>query len=125
MAARFKIVKTEKKTFLESMSVQRIIKKDVNYKSDSTPIGTPDSRVECKQMCTLLNETSNYVNQKPSKVNSKSEGTPMGTPYFKSVGTPISTLPSKCNCTLMGPQIGPTDSKMRVEHQDEGGCHSL
>ena len=45
-----KIVKTEKKTFLESMSVQRLIRNEVNYKSDGTPIGTPDSRFECTLM---------------------------------------------------------------------------
>ena len=42
-----KIVKTEKKTFLESQGVQRPIEKQANYKSDGTPIGT--------LMCTLLN----------------------------------------------------------------------
>ena len=79
------IVMTERKTFLKPMGVQVLIinkmgilmlvkqrppEKEVNYKSDGTPIGTPDSKFEGTLMCTLLNETSNYVNLMPSEVNS-------------------------------------------------------
>jgi hypothetical protein len=100
-----KIVRTEKKALIRSMGVQvlskmvtlmlvnqRPIEKEVNCKSDGTPIGTPDSKFEGKLMCTLLNETSsNYVNRRQSEVNYKSEGTPISTPNFKSDCTPMHT----------------------------------
>ena len=59
------------------------LRRNYNYKSDSTPIGTPDSKFEG-----TLNETSNHVNLKPSEVNSKSEGTPISTPS-STRGTPM------------------------------------
>jgi hypothetical protein len=108
----------------------------VKYKSDGTPIGTPDSKFEGTLMCTLLNETSNYDNLIPSEFNTKSETTPMSTPTSKSDGTSISTPYSKSDGTPMGTPfetpnsksdctpMGPPYSKMRVAHQDKGAIHS-
>ena len=74
-----KFVKTEKKTFLHYMSVQRPIDKEVHYKSDSTPISTPSSKSDCPLMDTPM-------------------GTPIITTRFKSDGTPMSTPNFRSGC---------------------------
>ena len=89
LAARVmvKIMKNEKNTTLEFMDVH-----EVNSKSDVRPMSTPISKSDGTLMCTLLHETSNYVNLMPKEVNSKSEGTPISKPTSKSVSTPMATL---------------------------------
>ena len=81
-----KIMKTEKKTFPLMLDKQRPVRKDVNYKSDSTPIGTPNFKADGTVMTTT---------------SSKSKGTPMTTVFFKSKGTPRGTHSSKSDGTPM------------------------
>ena len=93
---------------------QRPIEKEVNYKSECTPIDTPESKFQGTLIYTLLNETSNYVNMMPCQSYSKSigtlmsppifesNGTPMSTPNSEDDGTPISTPDSQPDCTPMG-----------------------
>ena len=83
-----KIMKTEKKTFPLMLDKQRPVRKDVNYKSDGTPMCTPMTTAFFKFKCTPRGTPS-----------SKSDGTPMCTPmtiaFSKSKGTPMGPPNSK------------------------------
>ena len=144
-----KIMKTEKKTFPLMLDKQRPVRKDVNYKSDSTPIGTPDFKPDGTVMTTTSSKSKGTLMSTSSSKDdgtllstpsSKSDGTPMCTPmttaFFESKGTPRGTPSSKSDgtpmCTPMtiafseskGTPMGPPNSKMGNGHQVQSSINS-
>ena len=125
-----KFVKTKKKTFLQSMGVQRPIGKVINYKFDGTPIGTSSSKSDCplmdKSMCTPIGTSNSKSDGTPvctpiGTPNSKSDATSLSTPSSKSDGIPMTSTSSKSKGTPlgtlldtpMGTQVGTPNIKSR------------